>query len=115
MKLERMEESLRRLGMTDEQIDETFPLTESADEVEVDPSDNRAEENPDGEGYLSPGLEEEDDGDLDSDDGISYDAFVESLDDDDLEEIAVDNGLEEGFIKLATAGVRKARRKKMKK
>jgi hypothetical protein len=115
MRMASLEESLRSLGLTDAQINETFPLREGEeDEVEVDPSDEHAEGNLDTDIYLSPEIEEDDDDDVfDSDQG--YEAFVESLNDDDLEEIAQDHDLEEGFIKLASQGVRRVRRKKMKK
>jgi hypothetical protein len=112
MTLRTLEEDLRRMGLSDREIHSSFPsLMEGKDEDEMDLEDEFSGENEDFEedAYLSDMTGGEDD-----EDGTS-DSFIESLSDDVLDVIAEEQGLGEGFVKLAQAGVRKKRRRKMKK
>jgi hypothetical protein len=112
MTLRTLEEDLRRMGLSDREIHSSFPsLTEGKDEDEMDLEDEFSDENEDFEedAYLSDMAGGEDD-----EEGAS-DSFIESLSDDVLDEIAEEQGLGEGFVKLAQVGTRKKRRRKMKK
>lgn len=119
MKYPTLKETLQHLGLTEDAINETFPeLNESAeDEEEVDQSTGDEDTGDLGEiGYLSDDDDEElEEAEDEDDDEVDLEEAVDKLTDDELDEIAVDAGLEEGFIKLASVSKRKARRKKMKK
>jgi hypothetical protein len=109
MSYPRLSDSLQKLGLTESEINDTFPgLLESQDKGEVDSSDNAEVPT----GYLS----DESDDNPDHDD---LEEYIDSLDDDTLEEmieeLAEALGLEEGFIRLKSASKRRAARKKMKK
>jgi hypothetical protein len=119
MKYPTLKETLQHLGLTEDAINKTFPeLQESEDgeEGEVDQSTGDEDTSDLGEiGYLSDDDDDLEEWDEDDDDDIDLEEAVDNLTDDELDEIAVDAGLEEGFIRLASVSKRKARRKKMKK
>jgi hypothetical protein len=121
MKHVTLKHTLRNLGLTEDAINETFPeLQESDDgeEGEVDQSTGDNDTSDLGEiGYLSDDDEDLDEWADDDDDvdDIDLEEAVDNLTDEELDEIAVDAGLDEGFIRMASVSKRKARRKKMKK
>lgn len=133
MVLQTLEESLLSLGLSMEEIRQTFPAGEE-EVVDGLYEDDAATEvgyisdevtGSEGDGddpfaYLeSPNDDDDSDVADDDQDDDDLDAYIESLSDDDvdamLDEIFESFGMEEGFIRLRPVSKRKVARKKMKK